>query len=208
MKQKVHQVEELAEKQEEEVLRVQAFQRYVDDADWKKFKRRPELIVDPIVLGPGGEFRSDERQQCEEIEGDKETAYVMGYIKMKKGQEQQLEARSGQGGVFIEKLFGKSREGPITPKKWVQKQKEESHKEYLTKALKEASEAGKPVVYRRGGGACLGIKGLESEQKAGTMFVIKNAPNWWGPVALKEWLERKGFQQIKGLSQPRSASQG
>jgi hypothetical protein len=182
------------------VLRVEAYERLTEASTFKKWKKKPEDII---------EVRKDEEFQSYtwDLKPDDKTGkeFIVGYIKVKKEQAGKFE-RTDISGVFVERLKGQDAE---RCQHWVDRLTEESDKAYQIRAREEAKKADKPIVHRRGGGNCFGIKGLPSNRgDKGSSLICRNVPEHWGPNTLEQWLQGKGFSEIRGISAPRSWKQG
>ena len=75
---------------------------------------------------------------------------------------------------FLEKITEEYQEKP--PIRWVRKRINEEDGDYWRRAKSEATEANKPLIWRKGGGSDLGVKGLEPEQSEYTKYVVKGLP--------------------------------
>ena len=201
MQQKVHLETAAPAAKEAKTLRIQIFKRYINDETWKSFKRKPQQAVDANILADKAFIQNDWQ-----VLGEGDEAHVLGYIRVPKAESEKVEKLGGQGGVFIEKLRGE--EEKREPCDWVTRAKEETEKEYFGRALKEANQAGLPLIFRRGGGACLGIKGQNPRRKAGQFYLARNIPHDWGPAAVEEFLKTKGFLEVKNLAPPKFKAQG
>eukprot|EP00973_Karenia_brevis_P072294 10043711-Karenia_brevis.AAC.1 len=64
----------------------------------------------------------------------------------------------------------------------------------------------KPLAYRNGK-TCLGVVGLTATPGKST-FMLRGAPEWWGPAAIQEFLQSHEYEEIEGMSPPRHKGQG
>ena len=75
--------------------------------------------------------------------------------------------------------------------------------EHHKRILAHAVELGKPLAFRRGGGAAFGIVMPESlDDQREHVWTIAGIPKVWGPVLLREWLEKQGWS-VLDTSPPR-----
>jgi len=74
---------------------------------------------------------------------------------------------------------------------------------YHLRILAIAKELGKPLAFRRGGGASFGVVMPASEDDTHLFsWALAGAPSSWGPVTLREWLEKQGWA-VMDTTQPK-----
>ena len=200
----MHKVSEELVEEERVALRVMIFKSFCEEDEWKAARRRPEKIA-AKVCGSEVEMRTYGWKEQESDEG----ISIVGYVKVKPESVAELVKLSGRKGVFLDKL---SRDVEVRSQvSWVKREKEEKDRAYFARALLKAEEQQVPLTYRRGGGSSLGLKGVEGAKSEYSSWVLKGAPQWWGPDALKQWLEKQAWA-IKGessdMSPPKTRQQG
>ena len=121
-------------------------------------------------------------------------AYV-GYIEIEKEKVDDILKLSGKAGVFVSALRKNVIEWPNVA--WKIPTKDETMKQYHQRVFHNAQELEKPLAFRRGGGAALGIVMPETEEDSRShSWFLTGAPWSWGPVTLSEWLERQGWSVL------------
>ncbi len=125
----------------------------------------------------------------------------VGYLEIEKEKTDTILKISGHGGVFISALRKNVVEWPNVS--WRLPEGKESMVDYHERIWKNAKELGKPMAFRRGGGACFGIVMPEKEEdEVAHSWTMIGTPHSWGPVSVREWLERQGWA-ILDCTQPR-----
>ena len=93
---------------------------------------------------------------------------------------------------------------------WIKRtDRTESDLDYYGRATDRAVSAGKTLVFRRGGGASLGVLG-ENYGPEAHQYRLSGAPRWWGPGCVQQFLEQGGWTEWKpnALKEPRNKAQG
>ena len=177
---------------ETESIRINIFKRYCAEEEWETAVKKPiEVIGD--MCGVEMEARAYGWRMCgarETLEGKGEGRGVMGYVKVKKGTAEALLGKAGMKGVFFARLA--SDKTDKLPVRWIKKEEGESDKQYYERCMALARAAGKALVYRTGGGSCLGIRGQTLEKSEYGSFVMYGAPQCWGPDKVRQWMKHKG----------------
>lgn len=74
---------------------------------------------------------------------------------------------------------------------------------YHSRIFRQAKELGKPLAFRRGGGACFGIvKPATDDEEHIYSWSLSGAPPSWGPITLQEWLQKQEWA-VMDTTQPR-----
>ena len=130
-----------------------------------------------------------------------QTEVFVGYVEAEKAESEMLINLSGQGGVFISHLRKDVIEWPNVT--WRLPEGNESLQLYHLRILKVARELGKPLAFRRGGGAAFGVvmPAAEDDEHIHS-WSLSGAPPNWGPVTLREWLEKQEWA-VMDTTQPR-----
>ena len=130
-----------------------------------------------------------------------QTEVFVGYIEAEKAESEMLINLSGQGGVFISHLRKDVIEWPNVT--WRLPEGNESLQLYHLRILKIARELGKPLAFRRGGGAAFGVvMPAADDDEHIHSWSLSGAPPKWGPVTLREWLEKQEWA-VMDTTQPR-----
>ncbi len=95
-------------------------------------------------------------------------------------------------GIYVEEIADRDDE-EHKPKKsevrWVKQADGDDDLTYYGKVITEAKQKGRAVVYRRGGGSCLGIKDERPDKITMKKWLAKGVPWWWGSQELEEMLK-------------------
>lgn len=144
------------------------------------------------------------------VQEQKSTALI-GYLRIKEALLQTLlDARGGQA-IFMEESQDKDDPDHQPPKplvRWIKPTTGEDRPAYHSRVVTEARQRGKAVLYRRGGGACLGIEGESPEKITMKKWLARGVPWWWGSQELEEMLREQGWRDVVDISEPRSKFQG
>ena len=125
----------------------------------------------------------------------------IGYLEIEKDKVDNILQLSGQGGVFISALRKNVIEWPNVS--WRLPERHESMVQYHARIWHHAKQLGKPMAFRRGGGAAFGIVMPETEEDATIhSWSLTGSPRGWGPVSLREWLELQGWS-VLDCTQPK-----
>jgi len=126
---------------------------------------------------------------------------IVGYVELPKVEEDKIK---NKGGVFVSSLRKHVVSWPAVS--WRHPEKNESMKKYFERIQKAATELGKPLAYRRGGGAAIGIVVDQEDEGQEHSWTASGVPHLWGPVTFREWLEAQGWT-ILDCRAPASKSQ-
>ena len=92
--------------------------------------------------------------------------------------------------------------------KWIPKEAKEEHDAYYAKVQKLANEKNKPIAVRKGGGADLGLRGEAPDPKDREQYILLGAPGHRGPEIIQQFVERRGLEEVRVFSAPRTKRQG
>ncbi len=175
-------------------LRVMVVKGIITESDDKKMKVDPTYALH--LLGC--------KEKMEELKtsgwSEQTEAYV-GYLEIEKEKSSEILQMSGRGGVFISSLRKNVVEWPNVS--WRLPERDEPMNLYHMRIYDHAKKLGKPLAFRRGGGASLGIVMPETEDEAREhAWTLTGAPLGWGPVTVREFLEKQGWV-ILDCTQPK-----
>ena len=175
-------------------LRVMVVKDVLTPSDLKKMNADPTYALHLLEC----------EKKMEELKtsgwSDQTEAFV-GYLELDKDKAGDVLQLSGKGGVFISSLRKNVIQWPNVS--WRLPEKDESMVKYHLRIYQHARQLGKPMAFRRGGGAAFGIVMPETEEEAKEhSWSLTGAPIGWGPVTLREWLEKQGWS-ILDCNQPR-----
>ena len=178
-------------------LRVLVVKDILEPKDLEKMKKTPAFAISLLGVDASiTELRtSGWTDQLETI---------VGYIELPKADEDKIKKLSGKGGVFVSSLRKHVVAWPAVS--WRHPEKNESMKQYFERIQKAATELDKPLAYRRGGGAAIGIVVDQEEEGQEHAWVASGVPHIWGPVSFRQWLETQGWT-ILDCRAPASKSQ-
>ena len=111
-----------------------------------------------------------------------------------------------EDGIFYQRLHGETITA-LGNREWIKRSKDITDEEYYTAAMSQARTEGFQLIWRRGGGASLGMEGKVPEIGSAT-WCLYGVPHWWGPNVLEQWLSKQGCQTKGSASPPRSKQQG
>ena len=141
-------------------VRVMAVKAFVeDDKKWKEYIERPSSMIDPIARRLQVDLRGYGWKDGEAEAKPGEEVTRTGFFKVEKEKLEAALQESGlEGGVFLEKLrVNNGYRGPVA---WIKRtDRDEPDSDYYARATERAVSAGKTLVFRRGGGASLGVLG-------------------------------------------------
>jgi len=129
---------------------------------------------------------------------------IVGYVELAKTNEDKIKKLSGKGGVFVSSLRKHVVSWPAVS--WRHPEKDETMKQYFERIQRAATELDKPMAYRRGGGAAIGIVVDQEDEGQEHAWTASGVPHFWGPVTFREWLEAQGWT-ILDCRAPASKSQ-
>ena len=89
--------------------------------------------------------------------------------------------------VFLEQL--RKTAGHRGPVAWIRREENDQKDDaYYKKAIGKAVLAYKTLVWRRGGGAALGILGMDGGPETHA-YRFMGSPKWWGPSCVRQFVE-------------------
>ena len=144
---------------------------------------------------------------------------VEGHVQCQQEEADILLKTSGkqpEGGVrfFVQRLMKDINEIPVSERgkkpKWIPFDKTTDRKGhvYAERAGNMAKAENKPLVWRTGGGASLGIADMLEEANSRRLFIAIGTPRSWSPERLEAFLKTHGYNDITGLAPPRARWQG
>jgi len=172
-------------------------------SNWIKWKEARKRLVERMAEWTTGEMHT-EGWQLREDEGIK---YMIGHAKIPQEEITTMIAKSGQKNAYLQRLARGN--PPVQDTAWMRREKDETDSDYAARARRKASGkegTPKPVAWRPGNN-CWGIVGLKGEPSK-TTYIIRGAPEWWGPEAVKVFLKQNGYSSMQGVSPPRHRGQG
>jgi hypothetical protein len=134
------------------------------------------------------------------------TEALKGIVRLSEAHAADLLKQSGRRGVFIEEI--QAIRVATSMVQWIAPSQDESPVDYFARAITLAEGAKAPLVHRTGGGAALGLRGIEGATNSAPQFLLLGAPKSWGPMTLDGFLRKHGWTDIKKLEEPRNAKQG
>ena len=175
-------------------LRVMVVKGILTNPDLEKMKSDPTFALHLLEC-------NKELEELKTAGWTEQSEAFVGYLEIDKDKAETILKLSGQGGVFISHLRKNVVEWPNVS--WRLPEKDEGMKEYHARIWHHAKELDKPMAYRRGGGAALGIVMPESQDDNTVhSWTMSGIPASWGPVSVREWLEKQGWS-VMDCSQPR-----
>eukprot|EP00435_Cladocopium_sp_Y103_P028297 s1481_g7.t1 len=131
--------------------------------------------------------------------GDKDE-FVIGYAKVPVEKINDLLAKSGRSGVFVDRLAKERDKKQFVS--WVRLDGLDPVA-YLNKALAEAKDKKSPVAWRAGGGNCLGIR-LSDAPAVNVVSVwrAKGVPFSWSEADLLKVLTEAGWTEVSVVAYP------
>ena len=191
---KANNVERKRKKENAVTLRIMVVKGLLSHQDMERMKTEPTYALHLMECG----------KMLEELKTSgwsEQTEVFVGYIEAEKSESEMLLNLSGQGGVFISHLRKDVIEWPNVT--WRLPEGNESMQLYHLRILKIARELGKPLAFRRGGGAAFGVvMPAADDDEHIHSWSLSGAPPSWGPVTLREWLEKQGWA-VMDTTQPR-----
>jgi len=178
-------------------LRVIVVKDILDQKDLDKLKKRPAFAISLLGVDETiTELRTS--GWTDQLEA------IVGYVELPKTDEDKIKKLSGKGGVFVSSLRKHVVSWPAVS--WRHPEKDENMKQYFARIQQAATELGKPMAYRRGGGAAIGIVVDQEDEGQEHSWVANGVPRIWGPVTFRQWLEAQGWT-ILDCRAPASKSQ-
>lgn len=136
-----------------QIFRITIIRMFQENGEWKALLKKPEKVLNTVL-----DTHLAKAYGWREVLGDV-IPQVSGFIRVDPAVANALKAFSGKNGVFIDEIV----EGGDKPSIfWVKRLPNEDLGPYHQRALKEAGERGKPLVFRRGGSSCFPSKGLKT----------------------------------------------
>jgi len=136
---------------------------------------------------------------------DEEEMILVGYCLVDPAVVEQMLALSGTGGVFISQLKQNIVAKP--PVTWYAKIDSETEMDFYIRVQKVAKENSVPMAWRRGGGLCLGVAMEDTTERAHS-WICYGVPTFWGPLTLKEFLEKNSWKMASNPSPPKGRNKG
>ena len=131
--------------------------------------------------------------------GDKED-FVIGYAKVPVEKIDEVLAKSGRSGVFVDRLAKERDKRQFVS--WIQFDVGDPAA-YLSKALSDAKAANSAVVWRAGGGNCLGVRSSTAPAvNAVSVWRVKGAPFSWSDSDLFKVLTEAGWTELSVVAFP------
>ena len=180
-------------------LRVQVPKRLLQSTAWQSLTANPatilRTIVDPSTFH--STFRWSSITHKTKFGGDEEV--LEGYLKIDKDGLFNVLRKSGSKGMFLTQVF---KENPNPPKvSWVPRVAEETDHQYMARVQQIGHSKQIPLKFRVGGGACLGLIGVDPENKP-SLWQVAGVPTKWTGQDLTRCLEGAGFTDTMVLRRP------
>ena len=133
----------------------------------------------------------------------------MGFVKIPKQSAEGFVHSSGHKGAFLMALPEKGAVATPTPVKWISNPHKGKPSAYFALVRREAEKAKVGIAFRKGGGANLGLVGVQpeaqSEEGVRRRWVAKKVPQDWAPQQLHALLSSCGWRVIKDIQPPSHA---
>ena len=181
-------------------LRITAVFKFIDPAVHEKVKMYPAHCLH--LLGC-----PEELKECKTSGWtfDEDEKIMVGYCLVDPGVIEQLLGLSGAGGVFISQLKQDIvTRPPVTWHAQLEKEDDITFHRRISEIAKENSVA---MTWRRGGGLCLGVT-MEDKTERAHSWVCHGIPSSWGPLTVKEFLEKHSWKLSVRPSPPKGRNKG
>lgn len=180
-------------------LRVQVPKRLLQPNAWQSMVANPatvlRTIVDPSTFH--STFKWSSVTHKTKFGGDEEV--LEGYMKIDQEGLFNVLRKSGSKGMFFTQVL---KENPNPPKvSWVPRVAEETDHQYMARIQQIGHSKQTPLKFRVGGGACLGLIGVDPENKP-TLWQVAGVPTKWTGQDLTRCLEGAGFTDTTVLRRP------
>ena len=169
---------------DEIVVKLRIWRKFMDDKQWQKVSRKPEQALEhDKPFRTYGWIKLDE-------DTNQAKHHWLGYARLAKEDKEQILATSGHSLPIFAKLLQQFQAvDDQTPVKWIERNANESHKDYFLRAQEQAKTLKKGLVHRSGGGADLGLRGLDPPPRAKEAYCVVGAPFDWNEEDLRGLLE-------------------
>ena len=180
-------------------LRVQVPKRLLQPNAWQSMVANPatvlRTIVDPSTFH--STFKWSSVTHKTKFGGDEEV--LEEYMKIDQEGLFNVLRKSGSKGMFFTQVL---KENPNPPKvSWVPRVAEETDHQYMARIQQIGHSKQTPLKFRVGGGACLGLIGVDPENKP-TLWQVAGVPTKWTGQDLTRCLEGAGFTDTTVLRRP------
>jgi hypothetical protein len=115
---------------------------------------------------------------------------LLGYIRVAAEHVPKILQSSGSRGVFVDRLASDA--APPVPVAWAPHNPGEPWADYFARVCTDAATRAVPVAWRRGGGACLGLRGVAPAHTR-AKWALHGVPKAWGPRTVDQWLCDSGW---------------
>ncbi|CAE7662478.1 infB [Symbiodinium sp. CCMP2592] len=175
-----------------QTVRVLAVKDYMEPMIWRNLLDGPKEVVSRL-LGTRP-HRAEGWKQLSTQGGDQ---HFVGYLTFVKAEAEKALASSGRNGIFVEKLARDQTTRPLL--QWIQPGNLQGIS-YLRHAIMEA--AGKPLAFRKGQGAALGVRAQKGETlQVASNWRVRGVPKSWSEQDVVDALTGASFQEVTVISE-------
>ena len=170
-----------------QTVRVLAVKHYMEPTIWRHLLDGPKEVVSRF-LGTRP-HRAEGWKQLSTQGGDQ---HFVGYLTFVKTEAVKALEASGRNGIFVEMLARDQSTRPLV--QWIQPG-DLTGIGYLRHAIKEA--AGKPLAFRKGPGAALGVRAKKGETlQVTSSWKVRGVPKSWNEQDVVDALMGASFQDV------------
>ncbi|CAE7194102.1 Pol [Symbiodinium sp. CCMP2592] len=127
---------------------------------------------------------------------------IVGYLRLRDEVAEKLLPLSGEKGVFTCLAGENSAVNPF----WIRSTPGESRESYYLRVMSLKRVRNQPVLYRSGGGHCLGFPRMPQDKDAqwAKQYTLTGVPKSWDSTDLNDFFKEQGWKQIEQISRRRS----
>ena len=181
-------------------LRVQVPQRLIQTDGWNNLVRSPAAILRSVI--PPTDFHSTFKwaQVSHKTKYGGAEVVLEGYVKVDQACVFDLLRKSGSKGLFFSQI-AKDNPNPLQVF-WVPRVANESDCQYMARAQQIGLSKQTPLKFRIGGGACLGLIGVDAKDEKPKVWQISNVPSKWTAQDVVRCLEGAGCEDTTVVRRP------
>ena len=183
-------------------FRISVAQEILPKVQWEGIKADPrghilKVFDDRVVHSTYGWKEAEISSKRQE----KPDVLLQGILRTKENFVETVLKKSGQDGLFVDRLTNQQQPRPNLW--WIQRQEDEEPRAYYLRAVEEAQKEGATLAFRKGGGAFLGLRLKENRHKPQLhAWTLHGAPKHWSGQEVLKCLFEAGCTEVAIIRPP------
>ena len=175
-------------------LRVIVPRAFQSTLDWDEICKKPAcalraLLPPDVAVRSYGWHRLESRDES-----------VVGFFKLPESQCASVLTASGTRGIFVKRVDAQNDPDHFVPVSWILNPEKLKAHAYFAMAKREADKQGAGSAFRTGGGACLGLVGVQVAEEGDARARRRSIS--WTPAQLQQLLQDEKWRVIADIQAP------